>query len=182
VNRFVLPLAAFGLLIVVLAVGVRRAPEKATIPSALIGKAAPAFVLPALAVEGDVIASSFDSNTMRGQWYALNVWGTWCAECRVEHDALLAIKAEGKVPLVGLNWKDDTAAAQQWLQQLGNPYAVIPIDANGRVAIDYGVYGAPETFLIDPQGMIRYRHVGALSATVWQDKFMSRVNQVAAAP
>jgi cytochrome c biogenesis protein CcmG/thiol:disulfide interchange protein DsbE len=115
---------------------------------------------------------------MRGRWYLLNVWGTWCAECRREHDILLEIAGGGEIPIVGLNWKDDPAAAQQWLEQLGNPYSVIPADREGRVAIDWGVYGAPETFLIDDRGVVRYKHVGALHPLAWESEFLPRIRGV----
>ncbi|MCS6947121.1 MAG: DsbE family thiol:disulfide interchange protein, partial [Steroidobacteraceae bacterium] len=158
-TRFVAPLLGFGVLAIVLAIGVQRAPEKSTLPSALLGRPAPAIDLPTLLPQPDG-TMRFRSEQMRGQWYLLNVWGTWCAECRVEHDVLLAIRATGKAAVVGLNWKDDRAAALRWLQELGDPYAVVAVDEDGRTAIDYGVYGAPETFLIDPNGIVRYRKVG----------------------
>ena len=171
-NRFVLPLVAFAALILVLAVGVRRAPDKSVIQSALLGKAAPAFSLPVL---GSPDGGRFEIASLRGRWFLLNVWGTWCAECRNEHATLLQIKASGKAPIVGMDWKDQPADARSWLQQLGDPYAVVVEDRDGRVAIDYGVYGAPETFLIDPQGTIVYRHVGALTAEVWAQQFLARI-------
>lgn len=175
-KRFLLPLGLFALLVVVLAVGIQRAPEKSVIPSALIGRPAPAFVLPTLGNTG-----SFDSASMRGGWYLLNVWGTWCAECRAEHEMLLEVSRSGRVPIVGLNWKDDDGAAAQWLQQLGDPYAVVPVDRDGRVAIDWGVYGAPETFLVDPSGTVIHRHVGPLTPAVWQQEFLSRLPPAAPA-
>ena len=107
----------------------------------------------------------------------LNVWGTWCVECRDEHDALLDIARQNRVPLVGLNWKDDDDAAQQWLAQLGNPYSVVAVDREGRTAIDFGVYGAPETFFIDADGLVQYRHVGAMTPEVWEREFLSRLPQ-----
>jgi cytochrome c biogenesis protein CcmG/thiol:disulfide interchange protein DsbE len=169
-NRFLIPIAAFALLVLVLAVGIGRAPQKAVIQSVLIGRDAPAYVLPELGR-----AEPFDSSSMRGRWYALNVWGTWCVECRAEHDALLAIQRQGEVVLVGLNWKDDDALAMQWLQRLGNPYERVPADREGRVAIDYGVYGAPETFLVDADGRIVHKHVGPLTLEIWERDFRSRL-------
>jgi len=171
VNRFVLPLVGFALLAVVLAVGIKRSPEKGVIASPLIGRAAPAFALPLL----EDPSSQFDSTSMAGRWYALNVWGTWCPECRVEHNALLAAKREGRLPIIGLNWKDDSAMALAWLAQLGNPYELNAVDRDGRVAIDWGVYGAPETFLVDPMGIVVHKHVGALTPEIWQRDFVSRL-------
>jgi cytochrome c biogenesis protein CcmG, thiol:disulfide interchange protein DsbE len=169
-NRFLLPIAAFALLVVVLAIGVGRAPEKSTIKSVLIGRPAPAYVLPDLGA-----AAPFDTRQMAGRWYALNVWGTWCVECRAEHVALLAIQKQAEVPIVGLNWKDDDALATEWLARLGNPYAHVPLDREGRIAIDYGVYGAPETFLIDAAGNIVHKYVGALTEEIWENQFRSRL-------
>jgi cytochrome c biogenesis protein CcmG/thiol:disulfide interchange protein DsbE len=176
-NRFLLPVGLFGALVVVLAIGIGRAPQKSVIPSALLGKPAPQFVLPQLGVGGQ-----FDSRSLRGRWYLLNVWGTWCAECRAEHDTLLAIQREGRVPIIGLNWKDEDGLAVQWLQELGNPYASIALDREGRVAIDWGVYGAPETFLVDAAGTVVYKHVGPLTAQVWQREFLARLPPAAAGP
>jgi cytochrome c biogenesis protein CcmG/thiol:disulfide interchange protein DsbE len=170
-TRFLVPIGLFALLVVVLAVGIQRAPQKSVIPSALLGKPAPEFSLPELGAPGVM----FDSRAYAGRWWLLNVWGTWCVECRAEHDMLLAMRASGLAPIVGLNWKDDEAAAQRWLAELGNPYERVPVDAEGRVAIDWGVYGAPETFLIDPQGRVVHRHVGPLTAEVWERDFRSRL-------
>jgi cytochrome c biogenesis protein CcmG, thiol:disulfide interchange protein DsbE len=139
--------------------------------SALLGKPAPPFNLPVL---GDA-TRQFDSRQLAGQPWVMNVWGTWCAECRVEHDTLLAIARQNRVPMVGLNWKDDDEAAQQWLAQLGNPYSVVAADREGRTAIDFGVYGAPETFFIDADGLVQYRHVGAMTPEVWEREFLSRL-------
>ncbi len=174
-NRFLIPMAAFALLVVVLAIGIGRAPEKTVIASALLGKPAPEFVLPELGRD-----TSFDSRSMQGRWYLLNVWGTWCAECRAEHEMLLEIARSGRVPLVGLNWKDEDGLAIQWLQDLGNPYAHVALDREGRIAIDFGVYGAPETFLIDAGGTIVYKHVGPLTPEVWQRQFLARIPPAAA--
>ena len=169
-NRFLLPLGVFALLVVVLAIGVSRAPDKSVIPSALLDRPAPQFVLPQLGSAAD-----FDSRRMQGQWYLLNVWGTWCVGCRTEHDMLLEIQQQGRLPIVGLNWKDEDGAAVQWLQELGNPYAYVALDREGRVAIDWGVYGAPESFLIDPAGVVVYKHVGPITAEVWQREFLTRL-------
>jgi len=170
-NRFIVPVAVFLVLAAVLYVGVVHSPNKSTMASALLGKPAPTFELPVL---GDP-ARRFSSRQLAGKPWVLNVWATWCGECRVEHEALLKIAARNEVPLIGLNWKDEDGPAQQWLQTLGNPYAVVAVDKEGRTAIDFGVYGAPETFFIDGDGRVQYRHVGAMSEDVWQREFLSRL-------
>lgn len=172
-NRFILPFVVFLALAGVLYVGVKHSPNKSTMVSALLGKPAPAFELPVLGAPGRVL----NSQELAGQPWVLNVWGTWCVECRIEHDALLAIARERRVPLIGLNWKDEDDAARQWLAQLGDPYTVTAVDKEGRTAIDFGVYGAPETFFIDAAGLVQYRHVGAMTPEVWEREFLSRLPQ-----
>ena len=176
-NRFILPIAVFALLVVVLAIGIRHAPEKGTIPSALIGKAAPAFTLPNLTDPAQTVRSS----DLKGHWYLFNVWGTWCFECRAEHETLLEVRRAGVVPLIGLDWKDDDGEARTWLQQLGNPYQAVAVDHLGRTAIDWGVYGAPETFLVSPQGVVVYKLVGPLTHEVWTREILPRVSRQSAA-
>ena len=100
----------------------------------------------------------------------LNVWASWCAPCREEHPLVIDIARRGLAPVYGLNYKDSPAAANQWLRQLGNPYTAILVDANGRAGIDFGVYGVPETFIIDRQGIVRFKHVGPLNPAVVRDK------------
>ena len=99
------------------------------------------------------------------------MWGTWCPGCRQEHDYLISLSRSGGIPIVGLNWKDDTRLAREWLNSLGNPYRQVAVDQDGRVAIDWGVYGAPETFLVDAAGIVRHRHVGPLSQEIWDQSF-----------
>lgn len=169
-SRFLLPAGVFALLVAVLFIGIQRAPEKTVIPSALLGKPAPAFTLPVLGAD-----QSFDAASMRGKWYVLNVWGTWCPECRNEHETLLQIAESKVIPVIGLNWKDDDAAALDWLAQLGNPYDVVAVDRDGRIAIDWGVYGAPETFLVDAAGIVIYKHVGPLTPQIWREQFLARL-------
>jgi cytochrome c biogenesis protein CcmG, thiol:disulfide interchange protein DsbE len=170
-NRFVLPIGVFALLVGVLAIGIKHSPDKGTIMSPLLGKAAPQFSLPNL----NDPARTVNSAEFKGRWYLFNVWGTWCVECRAEHEALLQVRRAALLPLVGLDWKDDDARALAWLTQLGNPYEVVAVDRTGRTAIDWGVYGAPETFLVDPQGIVVFKHVGALTPEVWSREIVPRL-------
>jgi cytochrome c biogenesis protein CcmG/thiol:disulfide interchange protein DsbE len=170
-NRFMLPLGIFVLLAAVLAIGIRHSPEKGIIASPLIGKPAPQFSLPSLTDP----ARAVRSEDLKGHWYLFNVWGTWCGECRAEHEMLLQVRRAGVLPLIGLDWKDDDAQAREWLRQLGDPYQSIAVDRFGRTAIDWGVYGAPETFLVSPQGIVVYKHVGALTEDVWTRQILPRV-------
>ena len=170
-TRFLLPLAAFVLLAIVLGVGIKQSKTKGIVVSPLIGRAAPDFSLPNLLDP----ETKFDSRSMKGRWYALNVWGTWCVECRAEHEVLVAAARAGRLPIVGLNWKDEDAAAREWLRQLGNPYAAVATDQVGRTAIDWGVYGAPETFLIGPDGKVLYKHIAPMTFDVWNKEFLPRI-------
>jgi len=170
-NRFLLPLGLFVLLAVVLAIGIRHSPEKGIIASPLIGKSAPQFALPNLTDPAQPVRSA----DLKGRWYLFNVWGTWCGECRQEHETLLQVQRAGVVPIIGLDWKDDDAQAVTWLTQLGNPYQSVATDHTGRAAIDWGVYGAPETFLVSPQGVVVYKHVGALTPETWTREILPRL-------
>ena len=138
------------------------------IKSPLIGKPAPAFVLPSLTDP----ARQVDSRTLAGKPYLFNVWGTWSGECRAEHSALLAIARMNRVQLIGLDWKDDHQEAVAYLAALGNPYAEVAADDDGRTAINWGVYGAPETFLVSPEGLVLEKHIGPISDAVWKRKFV----------
>ena len=170
-SRFLIPAMVFLALAGVLYIGVVHSPNKSTMQSALLGKTVPEFSLPVLGNPG----VNLTSTQLAGRPWVLNVWGTWCAACRDEHQALLDIAKQNALPLVGLNWKDDDDAALDWLKQLGNPYSVVAVDRAGRTAIDFGVYGAPETFFIDASGRVQYRHVGAMTPEVWQREFLSRL-------
>jgi cytochrome c biogenesis protein CcmG/thiol:disulfide interchange protein DsbE len=167
--RYTIPIAIFAVLFGFLFVGLNRDPGY--VPSPLIGKSAPPFSLTTVEDEQKKVSPE----DFRGKPFVLNVWGTWCVECRREHDALLEISRQGLVPIVGLNWKDEREQAQQWLRQLGNPYAVTAFDPEGRAGIDWGVYGAPETFLIDANGVIVYKHIAPLTLEVWNREFVPRI-------
>jgi len=154
--RFLIPLVVVAGLISLFWVGLSLNPRE--VPSPFIDKAAPAFTLETLADAEQPITQL----ALRGQPQLLNVWATWCGGCRAEHDALLAL-AEAGVPIIGLNWKDERQAAQRWLTELGNPYTAVAYDPDNKVGLDYGVYGAPETFVIDAEGIIRHKHIGPLT-------------------
>lgn len=165
-NRFLIPLALFIGLVVFLAIGLGRDPHE--VPSPLINKPAPAFQLPQLHEP----AKTFSAQEMRGKVWLLNVWASWCFSCREEHPLLLDFARSGAVPLYGLNYKDQRNDAIAWLNELGNPYLLSAVDLDGRVGIDYGVYGAPETYLIDREGVIRFKQVGPLTPEVIQNKIL----------
>lgn len=173
--RYLVPLGLFGLLLVVLVVGLVRAPQKDIIPSPLIGKSAPQFSLPSL-LSG---AAPVSSEQLKGHWTVVNVWGSWCYVCRIEHPTLLMIHQQTQIPIIGIDWNDDENEARSWLAQLGDPYNQIGVDRDGRVAIDWGVYGAPESFLIDPRGQVVYKQVGAITPQVWQHDFVPRIGPAA---
>jgi len=174
-NRFLLPAVVFALLAVVLAIGIKHSPEKGIIVSPLLGKPAPPFSLPTLNDPSRVVTSQ----QLRGRWYLFNVWGTWCGECRAEHDMLLQVQRSSAVPLIGMDWKDDDTQAQAWLTQLGNPYEMVIVDHSGRAAIDWGVYAAPETFLVNPQGVVVFKQTGGLTPEVWARDILPRLPHTA---
>lgn len=145
--------------------------------SPLIGKPAPSFRLPSLENPDQFV----DSRDFAGKPFVLNVWGTWCIECRYEHPVLLEIARQNVVPIVGLDIKDDRNEARRWLQTLGNPYAATAFDEDGRVGLDWGVYGAPETFLIGADGTVQYKHVGPVTMQIWQQHFVPRLQPASSA-
>ena len=156
--KFLIPLLVFATIAWFLMQGLGKDPRE--LPSPLIGKPAPAVSLPPLA--GDA-GQPWSPEQMRGKVWLLNVWGSWCAGCKVEHPVLLEIARQGIAPIVGIAWKDRPEDAGAWLRRLGDPYAVNVLDRDGRAAIEWGVYGAPETFVIDRDGVVRDKIVGALT-------------------
>lgn len=156
-----IPLALFIVLGAFLWKGLSIDPRE--LPSALLNKPFPTFQVSALRDANKVLTNA----DFIGQPVLINVWATWCPSCREEHAQLLAIAKEANVPVIGLNYKDDRNAALAWLEQLGDPYKFNIYDERGMLGLDLGVYGAPETYLIDAQGIIRYRHVGIITAEVW---------------
>ncbi|MGV3742750.1 MAG: DsbE family thiol:disulfide interchange protein [Burkholderiaceae bacterium] len=155
--RLGLPLIILLVLAVFLAIGLQKDPRK--LPSALQGKPAPAFNLPSL----DASAPPFDPEKMKGKVWVMNVFASWCSACVIEHPRLIKLIEDKRVHLVGLAYKDIPEETRRWLDQHGNPYAHIALDVKGNVGIDYGVYGVPETYVIDAQGIIRVRHTGPIT-------------------
>lgn len=173
-----LPLAAFALLAALLAAGVwmSRKPNRDALPSPLIGKPAPEFALPVLQDPTYTVKLS----DLRGQPFLMNVWGSWCVECRVEHPVLTKFAETKRLRVVGYNWKDEPADALRWLEQFGNPYMVVLSDVEGRTALDWGVYGAPESFLVDGRGIVRWKHVGALTDELIAQELLPLVARIEA--
>lgn len=158
--QYLLPLGLFAGILAFLGVGLGLNPRE--VPSPLIGKAAPAFALPRL----DDTRQMLSREDLLGKVWMLNVWASWCAPCRDEHPLVIDIAKRQLVPVYGLNYKDKPEAATGWLRNLGNPYQATLVDADGRVGIDFGVYGVPETFIIDRRGVIRMKHTGPLTPEV----------------
>nr|WP_267473031.1 DsbE family thiol:disulfide interchange protein [Stenotrophomonas rhizophila] len=165
----------FGLLgLMVYGVMKSGAPDRDILPSALIGKPAPAFTLPVLHDPGIQVSSS----ELRGAPYVLNVWGSWCAACREEHPVLTRFAETKRVRVIGYNWKDEPADALRWLEQLGNPFVLVLTDIEGRTAIDWGVTAAPETFLVDASGVVRWKYSGALTQQVIDTRLIPELEKV----
>ncbi len=169
---YVLPLVVFAVIAVAFAVGLTLDPSK--LPSALIGKPVPEFDLPP--VQGRTMGLS--SNDLKGEVSLVNVFASWCTECRVEHPFLMELAKSGFLPVHGLNYKDKPADAANWLDTLGDPYTRTGADLKGRVSIDWGVYGVPESFLVDRQGRIAYKHIGALNWTFFNEKLRPVVEKL----
>ena len=170
--RWTIPLAIFVVLMAFLWVGLGRDPRE--VPSPLIGKPAPAFRLAQLHAPGQMLST----DDLKGKVWLLNVWASWCVSCRVEHPLLLGLAKANLVPVYGLDYKDKPDDGRAWLAQNGNPYAASIVDQDGRVGIDYGVYGVPETFLIDKGGIIRYKQIGPLSMDTLQQKILPLVREL----
>jgi cytochrome c biogenesis protein CcmG/thiol:disulfide interchange protein DsbE len=165
-SRFLIPLVIFALLIAVFVVGLGRDPSQ--LPSPLLEKPAPQFDLPSL-LDPEQRVTTQDFN---GEVALVNVWATWCVGCRQEHNFLLQLAKADVLPIYGLNWRDNGPEARRWIQQLGDPYVATAYDQDGRVGIDWGVYGAPETFLIAADGTVLYKQLGPLSWGLWEENFV----------
>lgn len=175
VALFLIPLALFVLLALFLLKGLWLNPRE--VPSPLIGKPAPQFQLTKLHDE-----SAISSKDMLGQVWVFNVWASWCTPCRVEHPLWNQLAAQKIVPIIGLNYKDQPTAARRWLGELGDPYQFTVVDGDGRVGLDFGVYGVPETFIIDKQGVIRHKHIGPVTPDAMQKKIIPLVRELQAKP
>jgi len=171
-----LPLLVVLALGLLLAVGIRlsRNPNREALPSPLVGKPAPQFALPVLHEPGRLVTSS----DLLGSPYLLNVWGSWCPACREEHPVLTRFAETRRVRVIGYNLKDEHADALKWLDQYGNPYFMVLADYEGKPAIDWGIYGAPETFLVDGAGIVRWKHVGPLSDAIIRDELLPHLTDI----
>ena len=167
--KFFLPVAMFAAIVALFVNGLQRDPT--IVPSPFIGKTAPAFDLPRLLQP----EARLTDGIFIGQVSLFNVWASWCPGCAREHELLMTIGTQSGVPIYGLNWKDERPAALKWLQDRGNPYQAVAVDRDNITGIDWGVYGAPETFLIDADGIILYKLVGPLTAQLWVDEFAPRI-------
>lgn len=171
-KRFLLPLGIFLVLVGFLAVGLRLNPRE--VPSPLIGKPAPRF----FAARLENAAAVVTPEQLRGQVWLLNVWASWCASCQVEHPVLVDFARRGLAPVVGLNYKDVRADGMAWLRRHGNPYTTSVYDHDGRIGLDFGVYGVPETFIIDQRGIVRFKHVGPLTPEIVSDKLVPKIEEL----
>ena len=169
-NRYLIPLVLLLALMGLFAFGLRMDPRR--VPSPFIGKPAPAFDLPQLHAPEQRLTQAM----LRGRPVLLNVWASWCVECRHEHGLLLQLATRNNIPIYGLNYKDARADALRWLEERGNPYVASAADEDGKVGIDYGVYGVPETFVMDGAGIIRYKHIGALTEQAVNETILPLLN------
>jgi cytochrome c biogenesis protein CcmG/thiol:disulfide interchange protein DsbE len=170
--KFLIPLALFIVLVIFLAIGLNRDPHE--LPSPLINKLAPAFDIPQLSEPN----KTFSPASMKGQVWVLNVWASWCVACREEHPVLVELAKSEMAPVIGLDYKDQRADALAMLAKQGNPYLLSAFDANGRVGIDYGVYGVPETYVIDKAGIIRFKHIGPITPAVLNQKIYPLLSEL----
>jgi len=171
------PILLFALLGILLAVGLKIADHKTDLPSPLIGKMIPEFSLPLLGQEEVIITH----NDLIGEPFLLNVWASWCVTCRVEHPFIEQLAKSGKLRVIGLNYRDQESDALAWLEHFGNPYVMNIADLPGRTAIDFGVYAAPESFLVDPTGRIVFKQIGALTPEVIENEILPRVREMGGA-
>lgn len=167
-----IPLGIFAVLLVFLAIGLTRDPRE--IPSPLIGKPAPLFTAPILNQPGQ----TFSSKDMLGKVWLLNTWASWCVACREEHPILVEFSKSNSLPIIGLDYKDKDAEGMKWLARFGNPYQAAVTDQDGRIGIDYGVYGVPESFVIDKAGVIRYKQIGPFTVEAIQNKLIPLIKEL----
>ncbi|MDO9105072.1 MAG: DsbE family thiol:disulfide interchange protein [Methylovulum sp.] len=172
--KYILPLLLFIIMAVFLAIGLNLKPSE--IPSPLLNKPAPVFSAPKLQAPNEKLASA----DLTGQVWLFNVWASWCVSCREEHPVLNQLAQQKTVTIIGLNYKDEPAAAQNWLDTLGNPYNISIMDQDGRIGLDWGVYGVPETFVVDKKGWVRYKHTGPVTPADVQQTFLPLIAQLQA--
>lgn len=172
--KFIIPLILFVVLAVFLALGLNLNPHD--IPSPFIDKPAPAFSAPKLTAPTEKLSTA----DLKGQVWLFNVWASWCVSCRAEHPVLNQFAKQNAVTIIGLNYKDEPDAAKSWLENLGNPYTISIMDQDGRIGINWGVYGVPETFVVDKKGIIRYKHTGAVTAEAVQTIFIPLITKLQA--
>ena len=170
--KFLIPLVLFGVLVGFLAIGLQRDPHE--VPSPLVNKSAPAFTVPQL-IAAD---QQFSPADLKGKVWMLNVWASWCVACRVEHPLLVELSGSRVVPVIGLDYKDKRADALQFLGKNGDPYKLSAFDGDGRVGIDYGVYGVPETFVIDKNGVIRHKQIGPITREALRNTILPLINEL----
>ncbi|SPP62933.1 DsbE family thiol:disulfide interchange protein [Nitrospira lenta] len=171
-KRFLLPLAIFVVMVGFLAVGLTLNPRE--VPSPLVGKAAPDFSLPQLHEPDKVFAPK----ELAGKVWLLNFWASWCSGCKDEHPVLMQMAKSGEVPIYGVDYKDTRPEALAWLQRWGNPYQLVAVDEAGRIGINYGVYGVPETYVIDKAGTIRYKQIGPVDQDILEKKILPLVREL----
>ena len=171
-KKYLLPLAVFIVVVGFLGFGLKLNPRE--VPSPLIGKAAPPFTLPVLHTPAKRISTA----DMKGQVWMLNVWASWCVTCREEHPVLVDLAKRKVVPIYGLNYKDNSDDAKAWLKRFGDPYVLSLVDAKGKIGIDYGVYGVPETYVIDREGVIRYKKIGPVTPDTIREKILPLLEQL----
>jgi len=172
--RFILPFVIFVILAIFLFVGLNLNPRE--VPSPLVGRDAPAFTLPQLHEP----AKQFSPQDMKGKVWLLNVWASWCTACESEHPLFMDLSRQNLVPILGMAYKDKPENSEKWLRRGGNPYTLVVSDAEGRVGIDYGVYGVPETYVIDKQGVIQHKHIGAVTEQDLREKILPLIKELQA--
>ena len=171
-NRFLLPLVAVVVFIPILILGLGSDPSE--LPSQYIGKPAPEFSLPTLKDP----SKTFSTADLKGQVSLVNIWATWCGGCRTEHPFLMELSRTNTIAIYAIDWRDNRPDALNFMNQLGNPYVASGFDEDGRVGIDWGAYGAPETFLINAEGMVVYRFTGPLNRALWEQEFVPRIAEL----
>lgn len=174
--RYLIPLAVFAVMVIFLGIGLTLNPRE--VPSPFIGKPAPTFNLPQVADAGKTLST----DDLKGQISLVNVWASWCTSCREEHPVLLQLAKQNIVPIYGLNYKDERDNALAWLQRLGDPYTASAFDPEGKTGIDWGVYGVPETFVVDRDGIIRHKQTGPVTPEILEKKLLPLIRQLQSKP